>query len=461
MKLTARFSHKMQFVKYRGFSLIELMVALTIGLLLSGGIMFLFSSTSRVSSSQDAVARLQENGRYAMSMILDDLRMTRAQYCSNSGGIAALATTKWQDSSMGPRVYAVGTAPNMTGGILASDFDSTNSLVVPGGGVATQPYVLHPRFLMQGYECTNATGACNVSALAGFNLPASVLPNAASPAINSRSRSGDILTIRYLNSPGWPVSGCNVAANTTYTLTNPIPATDTFSFQSGDMAMVADCSGSSVFNIALPAAGATNIVSAAVSATTPGQNFAAPSCPNISQDAHLFNFSRGFVTVTYLLDIADDPNPDDTANTRLISRLIRRVNGGAGQVAQNQVIADGVERLDFVYLIEDNQGRTLYLNADQVNSLMTPNCPPSPLGIDMTGQPPQRGCAWAAVKAVEVHLLLNTVNDIPQDASEQRSQYMDTSTTYSSSTLLPSGLRAGRMIRREFTALVSVRNYNQ
>lgn len=70
----------------QGFSLIELMIALTIGLLLSGGIIFLFSSTSRVSSSQEAVARLQENGRYAMSMILDDLRMARGQYCSNTGG---------------------------------------------------------------------------------------------------------------------------------------------------------------------------------------------------------------------------------------------------------------------------------------------------------------------------------------------------------------------------------------
>jgi len=454
-----RFSIKIQFVKSQGFSLIELMIALAIGLLLSGGIIFLFSSTSRVSTSQDAVARLQENGRYAMSMIMDDLRMARGQYCSNSGGIAVSAPSKWQDSPTGPRVFAVGTGVSATNGILAFDFNNNVSLVQPGGGNAVEPYVLHPRFFMQGYECTNPApnmGVCNLPALNGFDLPGTVVPNQAGITLvpPSRSRSGDLLTIRYLNSPGWQVSGCATATTTVFNLTNPIPAADVFAFQNGDLAMVADCSTATIFNIATPASGANAVASAVVS-PTPGQNFASPTCPNLSQDARLFNFSRGFVTVTYLLDIAVDPNPDAPANT-LISRLIRRVNG------QNQVIADGVERLDFVYLVEDNQGNTRFLNADQVNSITTPGCPPSPEGINTNGVAAQAGCAWAAVKAVEVHLLLNTVNDIPLDASEQRSQYMrEAAVSFAPGNQLPSGLPAGRKIRREFVSTIGIRNYNQ
>ena len=66
----------------KGFSLIELMVAMTLGLLLSIGIVTLFGATSKTNKVQDALARLQENGRYAMTRMTDDLRMVGGQYCA-------------------------------------------------------------------------------------------------------------------------------------------------------------------------------------------------------------------------------------------------------------------------------------------------------------------------------------------------------------------------------------------
>lgn len=67
----------------RGFTLLEIMVALVLGLLLSIGIVSLFLTTSRTNKLQDGLARLQENGRYAVGRIESDLRMGGAQYCSN------------------------------------------------------------------------------------------------------------------------------------------------------------------------------------------------------------------------------------------------------------------------------------------------------------------------------------------------------------------------------------------
>ena len=59
----------------RGFSLIELMVAMALGLVLSIGVVSLFGSTSMSNKVQNSLARLQENGRYAVARMESDLRM--------------------------------------------------------------------------------------------------------------------------------------------------------------------------------------------------------------------------------------------------------------------------------------------------------------------------------------------------------------------------------------------------
>jgi len=83
-----------------GVSLIELMVALTIGLVLLAGTLVVYQKARDIYSTNDAVARLQESARYAMSVVESDLRManywglmSRAAFIDNSacsGGPAAI-----------------------------------------------------------------------------------------------------------------------------------------------------------------------------------------------------------------------------------------------------------------------------------------------------------------------------------------------------------------------------------
>ncbi len=61
-------------VRQQGLSLVELMVALTLGLLLTAGMIQLFGSTKLTFQTNDAAARVQENGRFAMELIKRDLR---------------------------------------------------------------------------------------------------------------------------------------------------------------------------------------------------------------------------------------------------------------------------------------------------------------------------------------------------------------------------------------------------
>lgn len=59
----------------RGLSLVELMVALGIGVFLLAGAIAVFGKTRDLYRTNDATARLQETARYAMSTIEADLRM--------------------------------------------------------------------------------------------------------------------------------------------------------------------------------------------------------------------------------------------------------------------------------------------------------------------------------------------------------------------------------------------------
>ena len=59
----------------RGVNLIEIMVAMVIGLFLVLGATTLYVSTRKTSDVDDSIARLQETARYAMSVIESDVRM--------------------------------------------------------------------------------------------------------------------------------------------------------------------------------------------------------------------------------------------------------------------------------------------------------------------------------------------------------------------------------------------------
>lgn len=60
--------------KQLGFSLIELMIAMVLGLFIIGGVLGVFISSSQSYRSNDALSAVQESGRFALEMIAHDLR---------------------------------------------------------------------------------------------------------------------------------------------------------------------------------------------------------------------------------------------------------------------------------------------------------------------------------------------------------------------------------------------------
>lgn len=73
--------HKAQSRPFAGFTLVELMVALTIGLIILAAVSSLFVSSKATYTAQDNMARLQENARFAMHFLTKDLRLAGYYGC--------------------------------------------------------------------------------------------------------------------------------------------------------------------------------------------------------------------------------------------------------------------------------------------------------------------------------------------------------------------------------------------
>jgi len=66
-----------------GFSLVELMIAITLGLVLMGGVIQMFLGSKAAFSTQQATSQIQEAGRLAQEFIARDIRMAGYMGCSS------------------------------------------------------------------------------------------------------------------------------------------------------------------------------------------------------------------------------------------------------------------------------------------------------------------------------------------------------------------------------------------
>ncbi|MGY3228654.1 type IV pilus assembly protein PilW [Luteibacter sp. HA06] len=430
-------------MKARGFSLVELMVAMTLGLLVSAGIISVFIATSSSSLVQTQLAKLQEEGRFAMTALTTDLRMTNAQYCSNMGG----QSSNLSNGAIALDRYLRAPQVLVSGAVFQGTFaDNTTKWGATSGGntypVSPVAAFTMPSFIsLRGYDCT--TSACTpVDPVdpSGTGIPQQ------GTTVGNRVPGTDVLTLRYLDGArGWVLDGVNstmaLSGNNVTSLTivpqagEPLLST----FTKNDLLMLADCNSSQVFSAT--ASGPT---------FTPASNYSAVARPS-GVTPKLFDFNRDFQTVSYYLQMVDDNNGHKTG------ALMRRVNGVSGEVIR------GIERLDFLYGVMDAAGNTSYRTAAEIDSATV--CPSST--VTVSGGDP--GCLWRSVQNIEVHILMD--GQIPlytlTTPELQYQYYGDSGVSGMSSpgdtkrTVMPSQQGIDdHMLRREFTAVVAIRNYN-
>jgi type IV pilus assembly protein PilW len=437
-----------------GVSLVELMIAMAIGLLVSAGIVAIFTSTSNNRRVQEQLARLQEEGRFAITQIKNDLAMSGAQYCTGTGGSAHVAAAgPYLDELRAPTIYA-----SDPGALM----EALDDVTTPWGGAypaaPIEPYSFPSFLTMRGYDCT--ASACSPVDPSdkrnpdGFGMPAMGM------ALDSRVMGASVLTVRYLNpAGGWIVAqdgdakGSTLATRADGSLSihlNPFTS-DMANQMKGDppLMMLADCSSAQMF--AVSGMGNSNLVSN-------GNNFVQPHLFQNMAAPKLFSIGRDMQTVSYYLKVVD--NGDGQGNKT--GALIRRVNGGK---ITGEEIARGVERLDFRYGVQQPDGTVRYYSADQVDNSTRADCPAVPLPI--TGSD-DRGCLWRSVSLIEIDLLMDGQVPLYSLTPDELAYsyavdgiFAPASPTDARRKVTPQ--QQGfplPMLRREFTAVVAVRNAN-
>lgn len=167
-----------------GVSLVELMIALVIGLIIMLGVIQIFSASHAASRLAEGASRVQENARFAMDFLERDLRMAGHMGCVNDQAH-----------------------------IVKNLGDPVNHLVAAVGSGSPLDF----RVSIQGYEAPS-TAPGGVLPLGGAwaapaGLPASITALNPAPAGGS-----DVLALRFLGSVGVPVNQISLAGgNSTVT----------------------------------------------------------------------------------------------------------------------------------------------------------------------------------------------------------------------------------------------------
>ena len=124
--------------KERGFTLIELMIALLLGLLVMGAAISLFLSNRQAYSATEGLGRVQENVRFAFELMARDLREVGANPCGRHIPVVNVVTdssTNWW-TDLNSEVDASGELVNPWQGTLQA-FTGTQDM--PGVTVGSAP----------------------------------------------------------------------------------------------------------------------------------------------------------------------------------------------------------------------------------------------------------------------------------------------------------------------------------
>lgn len=296
----------------RGMTLVELMVGLAIGLFLVAVMSTMYLGSRNTFVAQESGSRLQENGRFAMDTIANDLRMSGFRGCMpvvpTGNSAAPLAIGQVDNTLVTPTALLYNFGEPIWG--------SRNG----GGGWA--PALTAP---------ANGLGAAS---------------------------AGDILVVRRPAGVAWALVA--EMPNRAATLT----ITPTANFQRGDLLMVADCAGASMLqatNLGAGAAGSIQHVAGA-GGVVPGVS-TGNLLRTYSNDARVWRMQT---RIYYLAD--STRRSGETA-------LWLYVSPAYDGEAQTSELVTGVERMAVTYGVDNdgldaagNLSANRFFNASQVTN---------------------------------------------------------------------------------------------
>ncbi len=343
-----------------GFTLVELMVALTIGLLLLAGVSAIFATSRSTYTMEEGLGRIQESGRFAMEYLGQDIRTAGYLGCNSTASaiVNNMATTNTDPYRLVP-----GTGGVMTGA-------PTNPL--PPGGIKAFIY-------------SGSTG--NARSDWTPNLPSEFF--AASGEVQAGT---DVLLVQRATA-----SDTVTASTTSNNLTaDMVAATDSITITANsagaiavsDILVISDCLNADIFT--------ASSVATAGSVTTIGHAAFNKVYKRSTQgSAQVMKFTSRVYYVRPAASSADEP--------ALMRREIS--NGAAATPPAAQEIAQGIEDMRLGFGVDMGSNTVEYGDAGMVNS-----------GNGTVTY-------WNKITTVRIGLLLRTPTKVEQGASNDSGKF--------------------------------------
>lgn len=291
--------------RYRitGLTLVELMVALTIGLIILAAVTRLFVSSRSTYNLEEGLARVQESGRFAMEFLAQDIRMAGYAGCS----------------------------ANLSG-------TSVTNLVSPAASATT----FNPDGIA-GYKYACTSGCTGALTEWDPDLPAAYFPGGSSV---SALMSTDVVVIQRADTISTHLAGnvsstnANIQVNSTASVVSNISA--------DDILMLSDCKNADVFKITNVSSGSGKITMAHSSAGNTDNNLG----HTYGTDAQVMKLITRVYFVGRRSNSASNP-----------PSLFRRELGNNGAL-QTLELVDGIELMRLSYGEDTDNDRVINIYRD-------------------------------------------------------------------------------------------------
>lgn len=304
-----------------GFSLIELMVAVTLGLMLTVALISVFVGSRSAYQATSGVGSLADEGRFAVDTI--------AEMARGAGFIGCVPAA--DSNTYGTTVYTVqNSVLNTSSAAVAYDF----------------------QFGVGGYEATGTgpSGSLTVSATPTANASGSDWTPSLDPGITAATskqvQGSDVLVVRSNLPQSTPVYTTAAASQGASSFT----VSSAGSLQANQLAVISDCSTAVPFEISSVTAGSPATISFGGSASTPG-NASAALPVGFAAGALVYPLT----TSIFYIGVGSD---GDSALRRL------DLLNGTGGLTDSEIVED-VENMQILYGLGSSSG-TQYVTANQV-----------------------------------------------------------------------------------------------
>jgi type IV pilus assembly protein PilW len=323
----------------KGFSLVELMIALLIGLIISIGVVQIFSATRATYQLDESLARAQENGRFALEFLTQDIRHAGYAGCKRDTTVTVFNNLAYTTQAGLPII-----------GISGAEFGGT------------------------GYGSTYPLAATPVNTTSGW-LPALTSVAGVPGGFSSVAATGalpgtDVLVMQRMVPNSWALAAPYITPDKVYIDPNFVSEV-----KDRDILLVADCRNAVVFMVTgapllsgeiSHTAGATTNRCERWTGGLDTANAAASAC------AAPFDYDPESTTAmgkleTVVFFVAND-------NTSGLDRptLFRRVMLATGVVDQTTALVEGVENFQVLYGVDDTPpfdgAADRYVTADNVSN---------------------------------------------------------------------------------------------